>query len=1195
MRQQILRGSLPALVLACALLALPGAADAQSIQFTQAFSPSTIGPGSTSALVYSFANSGSSVRSFSLTDSLPAGMTVAVGGGSTTCFNGSVDATAGGSTVTFSGSGGLAGGSNCTATVYVTASAPATYTNPAGPLTEDGSTGNSSSAVLTVSTNRPGFAKSFSPSLVAFGGRSRLTFTIDNSASSVQMFNMSFTDNLPSGMTVASPANATKTCGTGTLTATAGSSTISYGPSGGLSATVNANSTCTLAVDVVGGAVGTLANVSGGLTSIPLTGGPARESGLAADSLSVIVDTLSLDKAFIGDPVAPGGTVTLQYTLTNLDRGSTATSISFTDDLDAALSGLAATSTPVSSACGAGSLLSGTDTLTLTGGSLASGASCTFSVTLQVPAGAAAGEYPSTTSLVSGSLGGRSADGLPASDDLFVAPVPVLTKTFLADPIGAGSTVELELTLTNTSPDEAATDLAFSDELTFVVPSAASVPAGGFCGAGSIFAFSPRGPFNPSTIFVSGASLPAGGSCTFSVVLNTEPDARTGDYPNVTSEVTGTVGGTEVTGSPASDDLTVYGAPVLSKEFIDDPVRAGETVTLRFTLTNDELQPGSATDISFSDDLDAALSGLTAVGLPAADVCGAGSELSGTSTLLLTGGNLGVDDTCTFDVTLQVPAGAAPRKYTNTTSAVSAVVAGVSALGGSASASLQLAGLEVTKEFIDDPVIAGGTVTLRFTLENVTTDQSATSISFTDDLDQELSGLAATGPIGDPCGTGSNLVVLQSNTFLALTDGNLAAGTSCTFDVPLQVPAGSADGVYFNSTSQVTANIGGELVTVDPATDSLTVSSQALMLTKEFTDDPVRPGQTVTLELTVTNLSATDGITDIAFTDDLDAALSGLVNAGGTLTAVCGAGSQIGGTSVLSFTGGSLPAGGSCTFSVMLSVPSTVSLGATAVNTTSAVSGNLGGLAVTGQPASDTLEIDYLAFSKSFSGAAEAGGSVGLTFTIENLSASTSVSGLSFSDDLSSVLTGLSASGLPTTGVCGTGSEISGSSFLTLSGGSLLPGASCSFTVTLQVPAGATPGVYMNATSDLFQGGLPAAAPATASLVVVDPQPQDSDGDGVIDSLDECPGTVIPEGVPTEELKPNRYALVDGDLVFDTVPPNGNGGGSQEVFTTTDTRGCSCEQIIDALGLGKGHEKFGCSVGEMREWVTFVNSGVLLR
>jgi predicted extracellular nuclease len=93
----------------------------------------------------------------------------------------------------------------------------------------------------------------------------------------------------------------------------------------------------------------------------------------------------------------------------------------------------------------------------------------------------------------------------------------------------------------------------------------------------------------------------------------------------------------------------------------------------------------------------------------------------------------------------------------------------------------------------------------------------------------------------------------------------------------------------------------------------------------------------------------------------------------------------------------------------------------------------------------------------------------------------------------------------------------------------------------------------------------------------------DGDQDGVWDGLDYCPDTVIPESVPETRLNINRFALVDDDGVFDTTPPEGEGPGDS--FDIFDTAGCSCEQIIEAQGLGQGHSKFGCSLSAMRDWV----------
>ena len=100
--------------------------------------------------------------------------------------------------------------------------------------------------------------------------------------------------------------------------------------------------------------------------------------------------------------------------------------------------------------------------------------------------------------------------------------------------------------------------------------------------------------------------------------------------------------------------------------------------------------------------------------------------------------------------------------------------------------------------------------------------------------------------------------------------------------------------------------------------------------------------------------------------------------------------------------------------------------------------------------------------------------------------------------------------------------------------------------------------------------------------MTIEPLVLDEDGDGIPDAEDMCPGTVIPEAVPTMRLGVNRWALVDGDGVFDTTMPQGAGPGFE--FDLEDTAGCSCDQIIGMLGLGKGHERFGCSNSALMEW-----------
>ena len=130
------------------------------------------------------------------------------------------------------------------------------------------------------------------------------------------------------------------------------------------------------------------------------------------------------------------------------------------------------------------------------------------------------------------------------------------------------------------------------------------------------------------------------------------------------------------------------------------------------------------------------------------------------------------------------------------------------------------------------------------------------------------------------------------------------------------------------------------------------------------------------------------------------------------------------------------------------------------------------------------------------------------------------------------------------------------------------------------------------ATRAFVAGDLPAGAASTdltATIVVADDDlgtvsatsptvtlfPGDSDGDGVLDEFDRCPATVLPDD-PTREVKSNRYvATVDGFVTGDGDP-----GPS-----LAETGGCSGTQIIELLGLGTGHERFGITASALDTWL----------
>ncbi|BCX49736.1 IPTL-CTERM sorting domain-containing protein [Haloferula helveola] len=249
--------------------------------FAKNFAPDVIGEDGISTLTFTIDNTANPVAATSVdfTDNLPSGVVIATpANASTTCVGGTLTAVSETGTVSYTG-GTVPAGTSCTVTVDVTSSTPGSYLNTSGDLTS--SIGNSGPASDTLTVAPPPlFSKEFSPASIAFGGTSTLTFTIDNSLSPLDATAIDFTDNLPAGMTVATPANASTTCTGGTLTATSGTGVISY--TGG---SVAAGASCTVTVDVTAMALGDLVNTSGDLTS------SRGNSGTATDTLSVVDNT----------------------------------------------------------------------------------------------------------------------------------------------------------------------------------------------------------------------------------------------------------------------------------------------------------------------------------------------------------------------------------------------------------------------------------------------------------------------------------------------------------------------------------------------------------------------------------------------------------------------------------------------------------------------------------------------------------------------------------------------------------------------------------------------------------------------------------------------------------------------------------------------------------------------------------------
>jgi streptogramin lyase len=118
----------------------------------------------------------------------------------------------------------------------------------------------------------PQLTKQFGATIIPVHGSTSLTFTVINTLNSFMLTGVGFTDTLPAGLVISTPNGLVNTCG-GTIAAAAGGNNI--GLSGG---SAQANSTCSLIVNVTATGIGTITNTTSAITSSGGTGTPATAS-----------------------------------------------------------------------------------------------------------------------------------------------------------------------------------------------------------------------------------------------------------------------------------------------------------------------------------------------------------------------------------------------------------------------------------------------------------------------------------------------------------------------------------------------------------------------------------------------------------------------------------------------------------------------------------------------------------------------------------------------------------------------------------------------------------------------------------------------------------------------------------------------------------------------------------------------------
>lgn len=917
-----------------------------------------------------------------------------------------------------------------------------------------GTTFSTSSAAVSMPVmTAPQVSKTLLPNPVNVNGSSTLKIVVSNpSTNPAVMSGVTFSDSYPTGMVNSATPTPTLNCTAGAVPGSLTGGVAGGGDIGLSSTSIPAGGSCTVSVNVTSVTAGNYTN------TVTVESANAGSSAPAGATLSVGTPAVVL-KSFTPAVIQSGGASTVSFLLSN-PTGSTLTGVRFSDTL----SNMAISTSGVAGGdcvgVGSNSFTAGqTGVVTISGITLAPNSTCTATIGVT---SSTTGVHPNQTSGVTSNQ--NAVPGILSNIAyLTVVGAPEASKSFSPASVRPNVASRLSVTVSNPNTTTTLTGVSFTDSYpTTPGTMRNSTPASATlsCTDGST-ATRVGGVDGGTTLGISGATLAPGGSCTVSANVQSAIDSAT-PYSNSTGVITSPDSGP---GTAATAQLLVTNnaVPISTKAFSPTTIKVNDTSTLTITLTN-----SNATAISGAAFIDTYPYGMINAAVPnAATSCAGGtvSAVAGGDGLTFESGTIPAFGSCT--ITVAVTSATAGAFY-NTTGPVDTANAG-SGLAASATLTV-VAPPAITKTFVSNPIAAGGTSQLRIVVSNPAANTtSLTGVSFTDSYPAGLVNTSSASP-SLSCTSDSSATWTggaNNGSSIGLSNGTLAVNGRCTLTVNV---TSAASGSYLNSVTPASTNGGSGA----EATATLSVGQPGI--SKAFSPALITNGQTSTLTVTLSNPSGSP-MTSAAFTDTY---LPGTIANVGAPSTTCVGGTATGsiGGGFVGLSGGTIPANGNCTVSVLVSAVSSV------VNTIPAgaltVSGGSGNV----NPASATLNMTPPpSATKEFSPLAiPQGGSSTLTITLSNAN-STAASGVAFTDTYPASLVNSGSPGVVNT--CGgTVTASAGSGSLALSGGSIPGNSSCRVSVTV---TGSTVGTFTNHTGSIATSNMGSGGDAAAELIVMAP------------------------------------------------------------------------------------------------------------
>jgi LPXTG-site transpeptidase (sortase) family protein len=830
MRRTII--SLLVVVLTISILAVPGQTVYAQIslpaEINKSFSPISIAMGATSRLsVTVFNPNGFSLTNASWTDNLvrvQPGLVIASPVGVTNSCGGSVSAPAGGTTLSLSGGtvpaqAGATPGS-CTVSINVTSTTTGNLINtiPAGELTATGggrSITNTTPASATLNvdgTQPPTVSKGFSPTTIWAGATSQLSILITNNERGRSLTQVTLTDNLPANVFIANPPNAsTSGCGPSpSLTAVSGGTSVTLS-----NGTIAPTSSCIITVNVTSDTQGTYTN------RIPANALGTQQglTNATPATARLNVQEIGLTKRFSPATFSVGGNTTLIITLQN-PMTFPYTGASFTDNLPAPLTVVGVTA----NTCG-GTTTTTANSISLTGGTIPAGSptsvgTCTISVQVTAPVGAASGTL--TNTIPAGGLTTDQGVGnlRPANGNVTVSGTSVTgTKSFSPSTIPTGGNSRLRIDFFAPS-DTNLTNFSITDSLPAgMAVSNSTPPAITGCGAAAVL----DAPTGATIISLTSGLILAGQRCRIDVYVTSSTPTPSGTpYTNTIppGNITNNEGRVPATALTAS--LTVTGAGTLSVAVVKgfDPltVFGGSSSTMSIELIN----PGTValSGIAFTDNMPTGMILANPLNFNVGTCGGTLSGVSGANSFSFSGGSLPSLGRCTLTLSATMTVNG---NLTNTIPAGAVTTTnGVSNADPAEATLTNLPGASVGKFFSPNPIPAGSYSLLTITIRN-TGNIELIGMGLSDSLPAGLviAGGSAPAPVNNCGGT---FVAIAGTQLIQLTNGSLVGNSACTMIVSV---TGSTSGDYQNTipAGALATDPSVSVTNGQPATDTLTITS----------------------------------------------------------------------------------------------------------------------------------------------------------------------------------------------------------------------------------------------------------------------------------------------------------------------------------------------------------------------------------